>query len=91
MKARRSILDILMSAEWLITNIYGKYADSVVYDQSKEKAKQKLYHLYGYKNIYKVLPPELDEVKIMDHMRTLMQIDIMNNPEMTAIQGKINE
>jgi hypothetical protein len=35
-----------------------------------------------------VLPPELDEQKTMDHMRTLMAMDIYNNPENTSSEQK---
>ena len=84
--AIKKILDELMSYNGIVTQVYGKYADNIIYDQTKERAKQILYHVYGYKGIFALLPPELDEVKTMDHVRTLMQIDIMqNNPELTSI------
>jgi len=61
-----------------------------VYDQEREHAKRILYEVYGYKDIYDLLPPVLDEVKVMDYARTLMQIDIMQSPENTSIGIKNN-
>ena len=86
MNNNEKLIDRFMSRTGLMSSIYGKYADNIIYDQTKERAKQILYHVYGYKGIFALLPPELDEVKTMDHVRTLMQIDIMqNNPELTSI------
>lgn len=83
-----SLLDKLLKREWIITGIYWKYSDNVVYDQDKEKAKNMLYSLYGYKDIFEVLPPELDDQKTIDHVRTLMSIDIFQNPETTSLEAK---
>lgn len=80
-----------MSLGAVVTNIYWKYSDLVIYDQSKEKAKRLLYTVYGYKNIYEILPPELDDQKTMDHVRTLMSIDIMQTPEATQVGEKIRQ
>lgn len=83
--AIQGILDRLMSYNGVITQVYWKYADKIVYDQSRERAKNILYHVYWYKDIFELLPPELDESKTIDHVRTLMQIDIMQTPEMTSM------
>jgi hypothetical protein len=87
--SNQTLLDRLMSYNGVISQIYGKYADKIVYDQSRERAKHLLYHIYWYKDIFDLLPPELDEQKTMDHVRTLMNIDIMQNPETTSIWEKI--
>ena len=85
-----NMLEQLMWYNGIVTQIYWKYADNIIYDQSREKAKHILYHVYGYKDIFTLLPPELDEVKTMDHIRTLMQIDIMqNNPELTSVWSQM--
>lgn len=86
----RGILDRLMSYTWVIQSIYWKYADQVVYDQDKQRAKKILHDVYGFKDIYELLPAEVDDVKLMDHVRTLMSIDIMQNPEATGVMTKID-
>ena len=48
----------------LFSNILGKYSDLMAYDEDKERAKKILYEVYGYKDIYEVCPPVLDEDKV---------------------------
>lgn len=69
------IIDRFLQNRGLFPNVFWKYTDQVVFDSDKEKAKLILYRVYGFADIYEVLPPEIDENKIMDYARTFMQMD----------------
>lgn len=70
----------------LISNIFGKYADSIIYKTSKERAKQLLCELYGYKDIFDIFPPEVDEEKTMRVIKILNQFN--ENPLDIAEKNK---
>lgn len=48
----------------------------MVYDQHRETAKKILYEVYGYRDIYKVLPPVVDMRKTIDVVRTLQAMTL---------------
>lgn len=57
----------------LLSNVFGKFTDQIVYDSEAERAKQILYHVYGYKDIYAVCKPIVDTEKTCEYVKILNQ------------------
>lgn len=70
---REKIVDRFMSNVWLVSNIFWKYSDAVVYNTRKEKAKNLLSEVYWYKDIHMLFPSEVDENKTINLVKVLNQ------------------
>lgn len=57
------VVDRLVRPIWLFENILWKYSELVAYNTEKELAKRTLSEVYGYKDIYNVVPNEIDQEK----------------------------
>ena len=55
------ITDRFLHVVGLFQNVLWKYADQVAYNQDKEQIKKVLHEVYWYKDIYDLVPPELDK------------------------------
>lgn len=67
----QKILDRLMANIWLLENIFWKYKDLVIFNQTKEKYKRFLFILYDKKDTYELFPAEIDEDKFPKTLNTL--------------------
>lgn len=60
-----------MSVVWLVQNTLGRYSNDIVYRQDKEQVKKILFEVYGYKDIYEFIPPEVDTENMDKFLRTV--------------------
>lgn len=67
----KKISDKFLSNIWLFENMLWKYAPLVAIDQDKERIKKILYEVYGYKDIFDLLPAELDQESMDKVLRTV--------------------
>lgn len=56
---------------WLFENVLGKYSSDIAYNQKKERLKKVLYDVYGYKDIFDVVPPILDQKSTDKFLNTM--------------------
>lgn len=70
-KFKTQVTDRLMEVIWLFENVLGRFSEDVGYNQRKELAKKMLCDVYGYKDIYKVVKPELDAESMNQFMKTV--------------------
>lgn len=77
----QKLVDKFMSNVWLISNIFWKYSDDIVYNRRKEKAKLMLSEVYGYTDIYSIFPSEVDEAKTIWLVKILNQYYDQREPE----------
>lgn len=68
---KEQVTDRFMQVVWLFENTLGRYADKVAYNQDKEQIKKVLAEVYGYKNIFYFVEPELDDESVDRFFRTL--------------------
>ncbi|NOQ50459.1 MAG: hypothetical protein GQ557_02180 [Mycoplasmataceae bacterium] len=66
-----NIVKKFLSNIWLFENVLWKYSNLVAINQKKEKIKKILFEVYGYKDIYDVVPQELDNEWVDKFLRTL--------------------
>lgn len=78
----RDITNRFMANIWLFENMFWKYANNFAYNQKKEKYKRILYHVYGFHDIFDFFPPEIDEAKTNQILKTIFTYyDNSNNNE----------
>lgn len=65
------ITERLMDISWLFENTLWKYSDWIAYNQDKEQLKRVLADVYGYKDIYFLVRPEIDDESIDRFFRTI--------------------
>lgn len=76
------VVDRLIRPIWLFENILWKYSELVAYNTKKEFAKKALAEVYGYKDIYNVIPNEIDEEKFSKFMNQVFSYhEILPNNE----------
>jgi len=66
-----NIVKKFLSNIWLFENVLWKYSNLVAINQKKEKIKKILFEVYGYKDIYDIVPQELDKEGMDKFLRTL--------------------
>jgi hypothetical protein len=57
------VVDRLIRPIWLFENILWKYSELIAYNTDKELAKKTLAEVYWYRDIYSVIPNQVDEEK----------------------------
>ena len=67
----KKITQKFLSSIWLFENVLGKYSDNVALNQDKERIKKILSEVYGYKDIYDFIRPELDQESMDKFLRTV--------------------
>jgi len=67
------IVDKFLSNTGLIPNIFGRYSDKMIFSTEKEKAKNILFNVYWYKDIFDVVPQQVDEDQTINLIKVLNQ------------------
>jgi len=67
----KKISDKFLVNIWLFENMFWRYSNLIAYNQDKERIKKILAEVYGYKDIYDFIPPELDGDSIDRVMKTV--------------------
>lgn len=62
------VVDRLIRPIWLFENILWKYSELIAYNTEKELAKKTLSEVYWFKDIYSVVPNEVDQEKFNKFM-----------------------
>jgi len=60
-----------LSSIGLFENVLWKYSDKVALNQDKERIKKILCEVYGYKDIYDFITPELDKEGMDRFLKTV--------------------
>ena len=71
MQTRDKLLDKLLSVQGIFENIFWKFVNQVVYNQRKERIKNILFSVYGYKDTYEIFPPEVDRENMNSILKTM--------------------
>lgn len=73
----------------LIENVlWSKYWPLVLLNQEKERKKKILHDVYWYKDIYKVLPPEIDKESLDKFLKTMFSYYDNRNDENLILDKK---
>ena len=67
----KKITKKFLSSIGLFENVLGKYSDKVALNQEKERIKKILFEVYGYKDIYDFIQPELDKEGMDRFLKTV--------------------
>ena len=67
----KKITEKFLSNIWLFENVLWKYSDHIAIDQGKENIKKILYEVYDFKDIYEIVPKQLNGEGVDRFLKTV--------------------